>query len=127
MIPGQGDKHPSFKRSFLFAFQGIRFALAQERNIRLMFLGGALAIIAGVLVRLEPLEWAVVLLCCGSVLACELLNTAIETVVDLVSPEFHPLAGKAKDIAAASSWILSLFVALVGLVIYIGALLRLVG
>jgi diacylglycerol kinase len=58
------------------------------------------------------------------VLAAELLNTAVETVVDLVSPEYHPLAGRAKDIAAAAVWVLSLFVALAGLVLYVTALLR---
>ena len=53
----------------------------------------------------------------------ELVNTAIETVVDLVSPEFHPLAGRAKDIAAAAVWVLSLMVALVGLAVFANALL----
>ena len=50
-------------------------------------------------------------------LCAELLNTAIETIVDLVSPEYHPLAGRAKDIAAAAVWILCLFVGIVGLVV----------
>ena len=53
-------------------------------------------------------------------------ETAVETVVDLVSPEFHPLAGRAKDIAAAASWVLSLFVALAGACVYISALVRLI-
>jgi len=52
------------------------------------------------------------------------LNTAVETVVDLVSPEFHPLAGKAKDIAAAAVWIISLCSVAVGLCVYINALLN---
>ena len=71
------------------------------------------------------MSWAIVLVCCGMVIAAELLNTAIETVVDLVSPEFHPLAGQAKDIAAAASWVLSLTAAVVGVIVYANALIRL--
>ena len=71
------------------------------------------------------MSWAIVLVCCGMVIAAELLNTAIETVVDLVSPEFHPLAGQAKDIAAAASWVLSLTAAVVGVIVYASALIRL--
>ena len=60
---------------------------------------------------------------CGVVLCAELVNTSIETIVDLVSPEFHPLAGRAKDIAAAAVWVLCVMVALAGAAVYLGALL----
>ncbi|MBP3884371.1 MAG: diacylglycerol kinase family protein [Olsenella sp.] len=126
MIPGKGPNHPSFKRSFLFALQGFRTALNQERNIKVMLGGAAFAVVMGIVLRLDPLSWAVVFVCCGVVLAAELTNTAIETVVDLVSPEFHPLAGRAKDIAAAASWVLCLFVALAGICVYAFALYRLI-
>ena len=56
------------------------------------------------------------------VISAELLNTAVETVVDLVSPEFHPLAGRAKDIAAAAVWVLSVLVALVGIIVFANAI-----
>ena len=102
MIPGRSPSHPSFRRSFLFALQGFRTALRQERNIKVMLAGGAFAVAMGLILRIDAVSWAVVLVCCGMVIAAELLNTAIETVVDLVSPEFHPLAGQAKDIAAAA-------------------------
>lgn len=113
--------HPSLKRSFLFAMQGFRTAIATERNIRIMLCGGALAVILGLILRIDLVSWAIVMVCCGVVLAAELVNTAIETVVDLVSPEFHPLAGRAKDIAAAASWVLSLFVAIAGILVYLHA------
>ena len=54
----------------------------------------------------------------------EALNTAVETVVDLVSPEFHPLAGRAKDIAAAAVWVLSVLVAVVGVLVFANAILN---
>ena len=98
MIPGQKENHTSFKRSFLFAVQGFRFALRTERNIHVMLVTGALAVLAGFLVGLDFVSWCILLLCCGCVIGAELVNTAIETVVDLVSPEYHPLAGRAKGI-----------------------------
>lgn len=125
MTPGRERRHPSFKRSFLFALQGFRIALATERNIKVMLCGGALAITLGLLLRIDALSWAIVFVCCGMVISCELINTAIETVVDLVSPEFHPLAGRAKDVAAAASWFISAIAALVGIIVYGRALLRL--
>lgn len=125
MIPGRSPSHPSFRRSFLFALQGFRTALRQERNIKVMLAGGAFAVAMGLILRIDAVSWAVVLVCCGMVIAAELLNTAIETVVDLVSPEFHPLAGQAKDIAAAASWVLSLTAAVVGVIVYANALMRL--
>ena len=125
MIPGRSPSHPSFRRSFLFALQGFRTALRQERNIKVMLAGGAFAVAMGLILRIDAVSWAVVLVCCGMVIAAELLNTAIETVVDLVSPAFHPLAGQAKDIAAAASWVLSLTAAVVGVIVYANALMRL--
>ena len=123
MIPGSKSDHPGFRKSFLFAIQGFRTAVTTERNIKVMLAAGALAVAAGVVVGLDPLSWAVVLLCCAVVIMAELFNTAIETVVDLVSPEFHPLAGRAKDIAAAAVWFLSFVVAIVGVLVYANAIL----
>ena len=114
MIPGSSSNHPSFRKSFGFALQGFRFAVRSERNIKVMLGGFALAVVAGLVVGLDATRWGIVLLCCGAVLSAELFNTSIETVVDLVSPEYHPLAGRAKDIAAAAVYVLCVFVGLVG-------------
>lgn len=124
MIPGSNSDHPSFRRSFLFALQGFRTAVATERNIKVMLAAGACAVVAGLALGLDPLSWAIILLCCGVVIMAELFNTAVETVVDLVSPEFHPLAGRAKDIAAAAVWFLSALVAVVGILVFANAILN---
>lgn len=123
MIPGSKRDHPGFRKSFLFAIQGFRTAVRTERNIKVMLAVGALAVVAGLVIGLDLVSWGVIILCCGVVIAAELLNTAVETVVDLVSPEFHPLAGRAKDIAAAAVWTLSLAVAVVGILVYANAIL----
>ena len=123
MIPGSKSDHPDFRRSFLFAIQGFRTAVTTERNIKVMLAVGALAVVAGVVLQIDLLSWAIVLLCCAVVIMAELFNTAVETVVDLVSPEFHPLAGRAKDIAAAAVWVLSFLVAIVGVLVFLNAIL----
>ena len=123
MIPGRGPDHPTFRRSFLFAVQGFRTALREERNIKVMLCGGLFAVTVGLLVGLDAVSWAIVLVCCGVVISAELINTAIEKVVDLVSPEFHPLAGQAKDIAAAAVWVLCMLVACVGILVFGRAIL----
>lgn len=127
MIPGSKNGHPSFRKSFLFAIQGFRTAITTERNIKVMLGGGAFAIVMGFVLRIDLMSWAIILLCCGAVISAELLNTAVETVVDLVSPEFHPLAGRAKDVAAAATWVLAVMVALVGICVFVNAGLKLLG
>ena len=123
MIPGSDKDHPSFAHSFGFAIQGFRMAVRTERNIKVMLAGAALAVVLGIVVGLDACGWGVIFLGCGVVLCAELVNTSIETIVDLVSPEFHLLAGRAKDIAAAAVWVLCVMVALAGAAVYLGALL----
>jgi diacylglycerol kinase len=101
--------------------QGFRTAVYRERNIKVMLAGFVFAIAMGLFLELSVTSWAIVLLCSGTVLAAELLNTAIENVVDLVSPEYHPLAGRAKDIAASAVWTLCVLVAFVGCILFVDA------
>ncbi|MBQ9058371.1 MAG: diacylglycerol kinase family protein [Atopobiaceae bacterium] len=123
MIPGSDTDHVGFKRTFGFAIQGFRMALRTERNIRVMLGAAAFIVALGLIVQLDLMSWAVILLCCGAVLMAELMNTAIETIVDLVSPEYHHMAGRAKDIAAAAVWTLSVFVAVVGIIVFVRAIM----
>ncbi len=125
MIPGSPRDHPSLRQSFGFAIQGARIAWRGERNIKIMAGFAVFAIVCAILLKLSAPEWALILLGIGVVLGAELTNTAIETIVDLVSPEYHPLAGKAKDVSAAAVWVLSCLVAAMGLVIFIARLVDL--
>ncbi len=127
MIPGHSENHPTLIRSFLFALQGFRFAFHAERNLKVMIAGGLFAIVMGIVLQIDLISWAIVILCCGVVIAAELMNTSIETIVDLVSPEYHPLAGRAKDIAAGAVWWLSLMVAIVGIIVFARAILMRLG
>lgn len=123
MIPGSDRDHPTLAKSFAFAIQGFREALRSERNLRVMLVGAVLAVVLGVVCRIDATSWAIILVGSGLVLGAELINTSIETIVDLVSPEYHLLAGRAKDVSAAAVWIISVFVGLAGIVVYLSALL----
>lgn len=63
-------------------------------------------------------EWIVIILCIGVVIAAELFNTAIEKLVDLVSPERHPIAGQVKDIAAGAVLVCAVAAAIIGIIIF---------
>ena len=122
MIPGSDRDHPSFLRSFGYAIEGFVTAVRTERNIKVMLALGACAAAAGIVLRIDLLSWCLVALCCGLVIFAVLVNTSIEAVVDLATDEFRPLAKRAKDIAAASVYTLSITAAIVGVIVFARAL-----
>lgn len=89
-------------RSFGFAFKGIATLFATQGNAQVHVLATVLIVALGAWLGLSPTEWCLILICIAMVLTAEGMNTAIEFVVDLVSPDHHPLAGKAKDVAAGA-------------------------
>jgi undecaprenol kinase len=108
----------AFLKSFRFAFQGLRFAW-QGRNFRIQC-GAALMVVSlGLLLQVSASDWIVLSITIGLVLAFEVVNTAIENIVNFISPEFHPLAGKIKDLAAASVLILSIASIAIGFLIFL--------
>lgn len=125
MIPGSKSDHPTFVKSFRYAIEGLYEALSSERNIKVQLLVGLLAVIAGLALRIDALSWVIVILCIGMVLFAELVNTSIESVVDLATQELHPLAKRAKDIAAASVFVLSVTAGVLGLIVFVRAFLLL--
>ncbi|WP_240737351.1 diacylglycerol kinase family protein [Hymenobacter metallicola] len=88
--------------SFGHAFRGVAAALRSEVHMQFHAVATAVVIGLGFYFGISRLEWALVSLAIGTVWTAELLNTAIEVVVNLVSPGYHPLAGKAKDIASGA-------------------------
>jgi diacylglycerol kinase (ATP) len=94
---------PSLLISFQYAWAGIRYAFQTQRNFRIHVFVGAFAVSLGIFLGLPAVEMAVITLTIGAVLAMELLNTALESVVDLtVKQNYHELAKIAKDCAAAA-------------------------
>ena len=122
MIPGTDREHPTFLRSFGYAIQGFVTAVRTERNIKVQLAVGAATYLAGLFVGLNWLEWCIVTVCIGLVIFGELVNTSIEAIVDLATQEMHPLAKRAKDIAVASVFVLSVAAAIVGVLVFAHAL-----
>jgi len=105
--------------SFKYAFRGIAMVLKSEKNMLIHVIISILVLICGILFQISTTEWMICLLCFGLVFSTEMMNTAIETLVDLVSPNHHKLAGKAKDIAAGAVLVAAIFAAITGLIIFI--------
>jgi diacylglycerol kinase (ATP) len=91
--------------------------------IHLVVTGVVLAV--GVMLRITAIEWCVLTLAMASVWITETLNTAIEFLTDLVSPEFHPIAGQVKDLAAAAVLISAMGAAIVGVIVFLPRILQL--
>lgn len=88
--------------SIRVALHGWRILFATQRNARIHLIAGVLVLCTHWVLPLNSVEWAVLLLCIGSVLCLEAMNTAVEITVNLVTRERHPLAGQAKDVAAGA-------------------------
>ncbi|MFC5713426.1 diacylglycerol kinase family protein [Thalassorhabdus alkalitolerans] len=105
--------------SFRFASYGIKHVIIHEQNMRIHLAAGILVLLAGFLLGIPKVHWLLLLLTIGGVWSLEILNTAIERTVDLVTDEYHPLAKAAKDIAAAGVFVFSLIAVIVGIVIFL--------
>ena len=89
-------------RSFRYAFKGIFLLFASQPNARIHLLAVGVIVVLGAYLGLSAMEWCLITLCIALVLLAEGINTALEFLTDLVSPEHHPLAGNAKDTAAGA-------------------------
>ena len=112
---------------FKYAIQGLMDGLCKDKSIQIQWFFAICVFIISFLFPLTKGEWITILSLCFMVLACEYINSAIEALVDLASPEYHPLAKKCKDYAAASVLLISIVAAIIGLMIYIPYLLEMIG
>lgn len=113
----------SLRLSFGFAWRGVRYVFASQRNARIQGLVAVGAAVIAALLRLSPPEWALLTMAIALVLVAETVNTAIESLTDLVTAEVHPLAARAKDVAAAAVWLAAVAAALIGAFLFLPRLL----
>ena len=111
-------KQPLFK-SFGYAFEGIWTGISKERNMKIHCMVAALVVIAGLILGISVTEWCICLGLFGMVMALELVNTAVEAVVDLVTEERKPLAKIAKDTAAGAVLFTAIMAVIIGCIIFI--------
>ena len=117
--------HP-FLRSFGYAFEGIYYTLRTQRNMRVHLGIGLVAAALGLWLGLSFTEWAVLLVMMALVYTLEMLNTVVESLVDLATDRYHPLAKVAKDVAAGAVLVAAIFAVGVGLVLFLPKLLQLI-
>jgi undecaprenol kinase len=110
------------RAAFGYAFAGLSTAWRSERNLRIHAAIALVVVIAGMMLRLRPLAWGLLVFAIGLVLVTELLNSAIEAVVDLVSPHDDPLAKRAKDVGAAAVLVAAVTAATIGVLIAVSSL-----
>jgi undecaprenol kinase len=110
-----GVKQPRLRQSFYHAWCGVLWVARRERNFRVHLVATVLVLGVALGLGLDLKQLAILLLAIGSVLVAEAFNTAIEAFVDLLSPDYHPAAKTAKDVAAGATLLASLTAAAVGL------------
>jgi diacylglycerol kinase (ATP) len=112
-------------RSFGFALTGMKELIQSEQNARIHLFISICVVIAGFLFQISVLEWCIVALCIGLVLAAEAFNTVIEKLVDHLFPQKHETARLAKDIAAGAVLFCALMAVVCGVIIFLPKLLSL--
>jgi diacylglycerol kinase len=115
--PARPARRHGLFRSFYFAFAGLGFLFRSQRNARIELAIGAVACGLAAWLGISRAEWAVLVFTIALVLILEGLNTAVEAAIDLASPQLHPLAKAAKDLAAGMVLIAAIASILVGLLI----------
>lgn len=108
-----------YEKSFRHAVDGFFYAVKEEHNMIIILLAALVAVLAGVLFRINQYEWLFCILVIGLVIAFEMVNTAIEATIDLAMPKIHPLARIAKDTASTATLVLSITAFIGACVIFI--------
>ncbi|TCC93236.1 diacylglycerol kinase family protein [Pedobacter frigiditerrae] len=112
-----------FLKSFIYSFNGLSYAFRTQLSFRVHCLAAVLVVLLGLYFKLNSYEWLWIAIAIAVVVILELVNTAIEILVDLVSPEQNPKAGAIKDVASAAVLIGGLMALVIGLIIFVPKLI----
>ncbi|WP_179032942.1 diacylglycerol kinase family protein [Paenibacillus kribbensis] len=115
-----------WRMTFRYAAEGVFYALRTQVNMRIHVAVALLVIIAGLGLRISRLDWLFVCVAMALVIVAELVNTAVEAAVDLISPDIHPLAKAAKDTAAGAVLLAAVFAVIIGIFVFYSPLLTLI-
>jgi diacylglycerol kinase (ATP) len=114
-------------RSVRFALRGIRTMVASQHNAWIHAAATLVVVAAGLTLRLPASSWVLIVLAIGSVWTAEALNTAFEFLTDVASPDFHPLAEKAKDVAAGAVLLAAIGAVVIGALVFWPRIVGLLG
>lgn len=106
-------------RKFSYAVRGFVLSLKEEKSLVIHSIFGIITLIISAVLQLSPIKWAIIIFLIGLVISSELMNTAIENVVDMVSFKFNFNAKKIKDVSAAATLVLAITAIIIGLLIFI--------
>lgn len=123
----EGTAIERYHKSFNHALDGLLYCLRYEHNMVIILSATIVAFIAGFYFDITLYEWLFILFICGAVSACEMVNSAIEATVDLVTTKMHPLARIAKDCASAATLMLSITALIGGIIIFVPRIIELLG
>jgi len=121
----RGNALQRYIKSFFHSIDGILYTIRYEHNVLIMIVACILVVSFGLYFQIEIYEWLFCLLSMGLVCGCEMINSAIEATVDLVTTEYHPLAKIAKDTASAASLVFVLVSFIGGLIIFVPKVIEL--
>ena len=117
----------TFKGSVKNCLDGISYVTKSEKNFKREIALGIIALILSYILKIDKIEFIIVLTMICLVLTTEIINTAIERAVDLVTKEYHELARIAKDVSAGSVLVTSIFALIIGIIIFIPKIITLLG
>lgn len=117
----------SIIKSFKYAIEGIYTGIKEEKNMKIHIFIMILVIIFGIVMKISKIEWIICIIQFGFVISLELVNTAIESTVDLITLEKNPQAKIAKDVAAGSVLVTAITSTIIGLIIFIPKIIMILG
>ena len=117
----------TFKGSVKNCLDGISYVTKNEKNFKREIALGIIALILSYILKIDKIEFIIILTMICLVLTTEIINTAIERAVDLVTKEYHELARIAKDVSAGSGLVTSIFALIIGIIIFIPKIITLLG
>lgn len=119
-------ENEKYKNPFIYALKGWKQAIKTEKNLKFDCIMIVIVILLGIIFKINLNEWIICLLLIGVVISAELMNTAIETVVDMYTREKNKMAEKAKDISAGAVLFMALISAIIGCIIFIPKIISLI-
>lgn len=117
------SKNRTYFDSFRYALKGLQTVFQEERNMRTHVIFGTIVFLFTLFLPMTRLDWLWIIVSIFMVLVMEIWNTVVENLVDLVTEEFHPIAKKVKDMAAAAVMLTTVFSVIVGLIILLPKLI----
>ncbi|TGE32549.1 diacylglycerol kinase family protein [Desulfosporosinus sp. Sb-LF] len=118
---------PGFCRSLNQAWRGMLYTWKTQGHLQFHGIAGITVLCCAWWSEVSSFEWLILILAIGSVVGAEVMNTALEIVVDMVQPNFHPLAGMAKDVAAGAVLVTAIQAVVIGMIVFLPRLFRFAG